>query len=268
MSDLAELRHAVERRIRSYGERAIVAHSGGVDSSVVVALAARALGRPEVTAVTALSPSYPEGELEQARAVAEDLGVAHRVVRTREVEREAYARNDELRCYHCKAELYATLRTISAKADGAVVLAGAIADDLDDVRPGLRAGERAGVRNPLLEERVRKDQVRALARDLGLRVADKPALACLSSRVRTGIRISPDLLRRIDAAEREVRALGFDVVRVRHEGERARIEVAPGEVERLERHPRLDSVLGAIRTMGWVDVVVDPAGHHASAISG
>ena len=138
-----EVRDAVEERIRSYGDRAIVAHSGGVDSSLVLALAARALRAGSVMAVTALSPSYAEGELEAARRVAADVGVAHRIVRTREVEREAYARNDEMRCYHCKAELYATLNAIAASADGAVVLAGAIADDLEDFRPGLWAGERA-----------------------------------------------------------------------------------------------------------------------------
>jgi uncharacterized protein len=258
----------VVRRIRSYGDRAIVAHSGGVDSSLVLALAVRALGPASVTAVTALSPSYPEGELEQARLVAADVGAAHRVVRTHEVEREAYARNDEMRCYHCKAELYGALRAIAASAEGAVVLAGAIADDLDDFRPGLWAGERAGIHNPLLEERVGKDVVRELALGLGLRVADKPALACLSSRVRTGLRITPDLLRRIDAAEREIRALGFDVVRVRHDGDRARIEVAPNQVDRLARHPHLDRALAAIRRLGWARVEIDPAGYRRAEAVG
>jgi uncharacterized protein len=252
---------AVERRIRSYGPRAIVAHSGGVDSSVVLALAARALGPEEVTAVTALSPSYPAGELEIARAVAADLGVEHRTIRTSEVEREAYARNDELRCYHCKAELYGRLGAIASAAGGSVVLAGAIADDLGEIRPGLWAGARAGIRNPLLEERVDKATVRRIARGLRLRVADKPALACLSSRVRTGIRITPDLLARIDAAEREVRALGFDLVRVRHEGDGARIEVEAGEVERLLAHPRLPDALGAIERLGWASVTVDVLGY-------
>lgn len=268
MTSPADLQEAVERRIRSYGDRAIVAHSGGVDSSLVLALAVRALGPASVTAVTALSPSFPEGELELAERVAADVGAEHRVVRTHEVEREAYARNDEMRCYHCKAELYATLRAIAARADGVVVLAGAIADDLDDFRPGLWAGERAGVRNPLLEEGVGKDIVRELARGLRLRVADKPALACLSSRVRTGLRITPDLLRRIDAAELEIRALGFDVVRVRHEGDRARIEVTPDEVDRLERHPQLDHALAEIRNLGWLKVEVDPAGYRRADVMG
>lgn len=251
----------LEARIRGYGPRAVVAFSGGVDSSVVLALAARALGPGAVEAVTALSPSYPSGELELARRTAAAIGVVHRTVRTREVEREAYARNDEQRCFHCKAELYGVLGRIAREADGAVVLAGANADDLGDVRPGLRAGELAGVRNPLLEEGVGKPAVRAIARVLGLEVAEKPALACLSSRVRTGLRITPELLARIDRAERVVRGLGFELVRVRHRGELATIEVAPAEVGRLLTHPGLAGALAEIRALGWREVRVDPDGY-------
>jgi uncharacterized protein len=255
-------REAVKRRIRSYAPRAVVAFSGGVDSSVVVALAASALGRSEVTAVTAVSPSYPAGELEDASRVAAEIGVAHRAIGTREVEREAYARNDEMRCYHCKAELYATLSMIAARpVDGVVVLAGANADDLDDFRPGLWAGDRAGIRNPLLEERVGKRAVREIARALDLRVAEKPALACLSSRVARGIRITPELLARIDAAERIVRGLGFDLVRVRHRSSVASIEVRPEEVHRLRTHPELEPALVRIRALGWSTVEVDPSGY-------
>ena len=257
-----EVREAIEHRIGSYGRVAVVAFSGGVDSSVVTALAAEALTPRRVTAVTAVSPSYPAGELEGAASVASDIGVEHRVVRTHEVDREAYATNDELRCYHCKAELYATLSTIARDAgDETTVLAGANADDLDDFRPGLWAGERAGIRNPLLEEHVRKPTVREIARALGLRVAEKPALACLSSRVAQGIRITPELLARIDAAERIVRALGFDLVRVRHHGVSAAIEVRPEDGDRLRDHPHLDATLGRIRALGWADVAVDPLGY-------
>jgi uncharacterized protein len=253
---------ALDARIRDYGDRAVVAFSGGVDSSVVLALAARALGTADVLAVTAVSPSYPAGELRAAARVAADLGVPHRVVRTHEVEREAYARNDALRCYQCKAELYATLsRVVSSATAGAVVLAGANADDLADVRPGLWAGERAGVRNPLLEEGVGKDAVRAIARTLGLAVADKPALACLSSRVEPGIRVTPEVLRRIDRAEGIVRALGFEIVRVRHRGDAATVEVDGGSVERLREHPRLRSALEEIRALGWPRVEIEPEGY-------
>ncbi len=266
MRSASATRASLERRIGSYGERAMVAFSGGVDSSLVVALAARALGEHAVTAVTAISPSYPAGELELARRTASDLGVAHRTVRTREIEREAYARNDEMRCYHCKAELYAVLAGVASSAGpGVAVLAGANADDLDEFRPGLWAGERAGIRNPLLEERVGKAVVREIARELGLRVSGKPALACLSSRVALGIRITPELLERIDAAEREVRGLGFELVRVRHHDNAATIEVEPDEVERLRGHPNLDATLAAIRALGWASVEVDPDGYRSGS---
>lgn len=267
MRSVAEARDALEWRIGSYGGRALVAFSGGVDSSLVVALAARALGRASVTAVTAVSPSYPAGELALAARTAVELGVEHRSVETREVEREAYARNDEMRCYHCKAELYSVLGSVASIAGAStIVLAGANADDLDDFRPGLWAGERAGIRNPLLEERVGKALVRELARDVGLRVSEKPALACLSSRVQLGVRITPDLLSRIDAAEREVRRLGFELVRVRHRGDAAWIEVAPDEVRTLRDHDGLDGALDAIRALGWRRVEVDPAGYRTAAI--
>ena len=252
----------LEDRIRGYGERALVAFSGGVDSSVVLALAARALGPAKVEAVTAISPSYPLGELRVAAETASELGVAHRSVETHEVEREAYARNDELRCYHCKAELYAVLGQIARSAvPDTAVLAGANADDLDEFRPGIWAGERAGIRNPLLECAVGKSAVREIARTLGLRVTEKPALACLSSRVELGIRVTPELLARIDEAERIVRALGFDVVRVRHRGRVATIEVPPAEVDRILEHPALGDVVGAIAALGWDHVRVDPAGY-------
>src|SRR5207244_9222872 len=189
------------------------------------------------------------------------LAVAHTVVETREVERESYARNDVMRCYHCKAELYGVLRRIAAEARGSVVLAGANADDQRDVRPGLMAAEQQGVRNPLLEEGVGKADVRALAAHLGLNVAGKPALACLSSRVAFGVRITPDLLARIDRAEQAVRSLGFDQVRVRHFGERAAIEVGADHIGRLVRHPGLPSLIDAIRALGWTEVEVDPIGY-------
>jgi len=257
------------RTITGYGARRIlVAFSGGVDSSVVLAVAAGALGPAAVTAVTAVSPSYPAGELEPARAVARSLGVPHRTIRTEEVEREAYARNDAMRCFHCKTELYSVLgRLARTSEEGTVVLAGANADDLSDLRPGLLAAERHGVRNPLLERDIGKVAVRAIARSLGLPVAEKPALACLSSRVAFGIRITPGLLARIDEAERAVRALGFDPVRVRHRGEEATVEVAPDQVDLLLADPHLEDLLGRLRGLGWTTVSVDPVGYRHGSLN-
>lgn len=260
----------LERSISAYGaKRAFVAFSGGVDSATVLALAARALGSGAVSAVTAISPSYPMGELEHARTVAASLGVRHRTIATREVERDAYARNDAMRCYHCKTELYATLAKVASLGTTAeaVVLAGANADDLADFRPGLRAAEQRGVRNPLLEEGIGKALVRAVAARLGLAVAEKPALACLSSRVRYGIRITPELLARIDRAEQAVRRLGFDEVRVRHLGDEASIEVSPGEVGRLAARSDLPELLRRLRDLGWAHVRIDPDGYRMGSLN-
>jgi uncharacterized protein len=252
----------LESRIAGYARsRAVVAFSGGVDSGVVTALAARTLGAANVVAITAISPSLPAGELDVARETAAALSVSHRVVKTREVDREAYARNDAMRCYHCKAELYGVLRRVAAEGGGSVLLAGANADDRLDVRPGLLAAEQQGVRNPLLEEGVGKARVRAIATHLGLAVADKPALACLSSRVAFGVRITPPLLARIDRAEQAVRALGFEAVRVRHFGDRASVEVAPEEVGRLLEDPSLPGLIEALRALGWRQVEVERTGY-------
>jgi uncharacterized protein len=260
----------LEGSIGSYGaRRAVVAYSGGVDSTVVVAVAARSLGAKAVTAVTAVSPSYPAGELASAREVVATIGVEHRTVETHEVERDAYARNDAMRCFHCKTELYATLGKllVDHSQPGTVFLAGANADDAEDFRPGLEAARQRGVRNPLLEAGIGKSVVRAIAQRLGLTVADKPALACLSSRVAYGVRITPDLLARIDKAEQAVRALGFDIVRVRHLGESASIEVATEHLVRFRTHPRLPAVLDEIRSLGWHTVSVDPDGYRSGSLN-
>jgi pyridinium-3,5-biscarboxylic acid mononucleotide sulfurtransferase len=261
---------ALESAIGSYGgRRAVVAFSGGVDSTVVTALAARSLGPGAVTAVTAVSPSYPAGELEAAQEVAASLAVEHRTVRTYEVDRDAYARNDAMRCFHCKTELYATIGKLVSdlSGNGTVVLAGANADDAQDFRPGLDAARQRGVRNPLLELGVGKSAVRAIAGRLGLAVADKPALACLSSRVAYGIRITPDLLSRIDRAEQAVRGLGFDTVRVRHLGQTATIEVAGGDVALLRSHPGFATLVDELRRLGWPDVKVDPDGYRPGSLN-
>jgi pyridinium-3,5-biscarboxylic acid mononucleotide sulfurtransferase len=259
----------VESRIKEYvAPRATVAFSGGVDSSVVLALAARALGRRSVTAVTAISPSYPTGELESAAEVARGVGVSFRTIHTEEVDREAYARNDGMRCFHCKTELYSMLARLAAAADGnRVVMAGANADDTEDFRPGLLAAEQFGVRNPLLEVGVGKTDVRDMARSLGLPTADKPALACLSSRVAFGIRISPVLLGRIDRAEQIIRSLGFNQVRVRHLGEAASVEVPAEQVRRLHGHRDWPSVVGRLRGLGWRDVQIDPVGYRQGSLN-
>jgi uncharacterized protein len=227
---------------------AIVAFSGGVDSSLVAALAVRALGE-RALAVTAVSPALATGELDGARGVAAAVGIAHRTITTDELARPEYRRNDRFRCYHCKTELYDRLAALAAAEGYGAVLSGANADDAGDWRPGLRAATEHGVRHPLLEAGVGKAEVRALARRLEVPSAEKPASPCLASRLPYGTSVTPEALAQVDRAESAVRALGFHVLRVRHFGRLGRVEVAADELPRaLASAP---AVLGAVRTAGY-----------------
>ena len=228
--DLERLQCDLERRLAGL-ESALVAFSGGVDSSLVAALAARALGR-RALAVTAVSPALAHGELEGARSVASTIGIPHEVITTDELAREAYRRNDRQRCFHCKTELYDRLAQIAAERGYAAVLSGANADDQADWRPGLRAAADHGVIHPLLEAEVTKSQVRELAARLVIPSAHKPASPCLASRIPYGTPVDPETLAQIDRAERGVRALGYGVLRVRHHGDLGRVELGAEELER------------------------------------
>jgi uncharacterized protein len=227
----------------------VVAFSGGVDSSVVAALAHRALG-DRALAVTAVSPSVAEGELEGARRVAEYIGIAHEVIRTNEMARDGYRANGRDRCYFCKTELY---DVIQARYPGCVVLSGANADDQGDWRPGLKAAAEHGVVHPLYD--VTKAQVREIARELGLPSAEKPATPCLASRIPYGTAVDPATLRRIDRAERNVRALGFPILRVRHHGIMGRLEVAEADLDRAIDNE--DEIVAAIKQAGYEHAVID-----------
>jgi pyridinium-3,5-biscarboxylic acid mononucleotide sulfurtransferase len=233
----------LERRVEALGS-AIIAFSGGVDSSLVAAVAVRALGDRAI-AVTAVSPALAAGELSGARGVAEAIGIAHRTITSDELARPEYRRNDRFRCYHCKTELYERLLAL-ADADGyGAVLSGANADDVGDWRPGLQAAAEHGVRHPLLEAGVGKQQVRALARALGIPSAEKPASPCLASRLPYGTQVTPEALARIDRAEQGVRSLGFREFRVRHHGLLGRVEVGADELDRAlaDAGPVMEAVL-------------------------
>src|SRR4051812_2169329 len=244
----AALLGALEARIAPLGS-AVVAFSGGVDSSLVAALAYRALG-DRALAATAVSPSVAAGELDGARRVAAHIGIAHEVVYTNELARPGYRANGRDRCYFCKTELYDVL---AARYPGVTLLSGANADDHGDWRPGLKAAAEHGVVHPLHD--VTKAQVRELAELLKLPSANKPATPCLASRIPYGTAVDPETLAQIDRAERAVRALGFPVLRVRHHGILGRLEVAADDLDRALANER--SIVAVIKAAGYAHATID-----------
>ena len=243
----------LEARIGSLGS-CVVAFSGGVDSSLVAALAVRALGA-RALAVTAVSPALATGELDGARDVARAIGIRHETITTAELEREGYRANGRDRCYHCKTELYDQLVAVAERRGFAAVLSGANADDMGDWRPGLTAAAEHGVLHPLLEAGVGKEEVRQLARELGVPSAEKPASPCLASRIPYGTAVDPVVLAQIDRAEVAVKALGYPVLRVRHYGALGRVELEADDLGALTSDRR-EEIVTAVLGAGYADVEI------------
>jgi uncharacterized protein len=257
---LAEL----EATVSPHGS-ALVAFSGGVDSSLVLAVAARALPRHRVLAVTSNNETYLPSELDLARSFVRSLGVEHLVVNTRELDDPNYAKNPTNRCYFCKSTLYSDLARIAAERGYACIVDGANADDEGDYRPGRKAARELGVVSPLSLSGVTKEEVRGLARHLGLPTWDKPALACLSSRFPYGQEITPQKLAQVAQAEEFLRSRGYRQVRVRHHGEIARLEIGPEELERaFAEREDLDA---ALKGAGFLYVALDLAGYRSGSLN-
>jgi len=208
----------------------VVAFSGGVDSTLLLKIAFDVLG-DRCIAASGLSATYEQEEMDEARALAAEIGVPYHLVETMELSDPRYADNTHQRCFFCKQELYGKLRAFADERGYAHVIDGSNADDLDDFRPGLRAARDLGVRSPLQEVGLTKREIRELSAAFGLRTADKPAVACLSSRFAYGDPITVEKLKQVAGAESELRKLGFRGFRLRHHGETARLEMAGGAIE-------------------------------------
>lgn len=243
----------------------LVAYSGGVDSALVMAVAHEQLGERALACI-GISPSYPTREMRDAVKLAEELRVPYRTVNTEEYLDPNYAANPANRCYFCKSELHDQLKAIVQDEGWHWVLDGTNASDLGDHRPGIDAARERNVRSPLVEAAITKADVRAIARHLGLPVWDKPAMACLSSRVPHGTAITPELLRQIEAAEDVLVDLGFPQFRVRHHGEIARIEIPVEDFPAaVDRHM---AIVNGVKAAGYRFVTLDLAGFRSGSLNG
>jgi uncharacterized protein len=244
----------------------IVAFSGGTDSAYLAHAATAALGS-RALAVTADSPSYPRTHRELALQVAREFRIAHEIITTGEVARPEYRANPANRCYFCKHELYAHLTALAGARGFSAVVDGTNADDRGDYRPGRQAAREFGVRSPLDEADLTKDEIRLLSRAAGLPTWDVPASACLSSRIPYGSEVTEAKLRMIEAAEDVVRDLGFRVFRVRHHDTIARLEIARDEMPRALQPAVADRLVAAIKAVGYHHVTLDLQGYRLGSLN-
>ena len=265
MTDVTRLIDALQRNVAAY-ESAAVAFSGGVDSTLVLKIASDVLG-DRVLAVTGDSASVAPAELAHAQELAAELGVRLRLAPTYELDVPAYAANPDNRCFHCKTELYGVCRQVADAEGLAVILDGTNGDDGSEWRPGLAAGDQAGVRAPLRECGLSKQDVRKVARQLGLSNWDKPALACLASRLPYGTRVTAERLAAVDTVEQHLRSMGFVDVRARHHGLAVHLEVDPARVHELQRRENDSALLSVVSDAGFQHMVITPEGYRRGRLN-
>lgn len=265
--DLDEARRRLAAVFSDLEPGGVIALSGGADSALVLTLAAEIWGTTRVLAVTSSSASIPPEELDVAARIARRAGVEHVILEGRELEVEAFQANASDRCFHCREHLFSRLQTLARERGLPHVLDGANADDLDDHRPGMRAAREHGVTSPLLLAGLTKPWIRELSKALGLETWDKPAQPCLSSRIPYGTRVTLEALGRVGRAERALRDLGFDVVRVRDHDPVGRVEIPAEAFSALLEDGTRQRVLDAVKDAGFQYVALDLAGFRSGSLN-
>jgi uncharacterized protein len=246
-------------------EHIAVAYSGGVDSTFVLKVAADCLPAGKLAALTAVSPSLPDSELQEAKQIARQLGVKHVLIDSHEIENPGYLKNSPNRCFFCKSEVYDLFLAYAREQDYRWLVDGTNADDVGDHRPGRQAARARGVRSPLQEVGLNKAEIRQLAREMGLPNWDKPAAACLASRIPYGTRIDVALLAQVERAEDALKRLGFGQLRVRHHGDIARLELEP---EALERALALrERIAQELKALGYRYITLDLEGFRSGSLN-
>src|SRR5579864_3304246 len=263
--DLSAKQRLLEDSLRSLG-RTLVAYSGGVDSAYLVWVANKVLGH-DVLAVIADSPSLARTQLQDALAFAQEHGIAVQVIQTGEMDRPEYVRNDRQRCFHCKDELFQVMEAFAAKHGFQSIAYGVNVDDQSDFRPGQAAARQHKVAAPLLQAGLTKADIRELARAAGLRVWEKPASACLSSRIEYGRPVTLEALSAVEQGEDALRALGFRQCRVRHHGEIARIEIAKDELDRALTAAMFAEFTRIFKGLGFTFVALDTEGFRSGSMN-
>jgi uncharacterized protein len=258
--------HRLQTRLREL-DRIVVAFSGGVDSTFLLAAARDVLGPDRVLAVTAESQIHPAGEIGDTMRLARTVGVRHLIVESEDLQEEEFLANPPDRCYLCKKRVFASLKALAAENGFTTVVDGTNADDAGDYRPGRKALKELGIVSPLQEAGLSKREIRALSKKWGLPTWNRPALACLATRIPYGTRITPELLKRIDAGETALRRIGFVQVRVRDHGDLVRIEIAPAEMNKVRKPGMFPKIVRRFKAVGYRYVTLDLEGYRTGSLN-
>ncbi|MCP2605279.1 ATP-dependent sacrificial sulfur transferase LarE [Candidatus Aminicenantes bacterium AH-873-B07] len=244
----------------------LIAYSGGVDSSFLLKVAKEVLG-DNVLAVTACSETYPAEEVEEAKKIAQEIGAKHIIIKTEELKNPKFSDNPPERCYYCKIELFSKLKEIAQKEKIKFIADGSNYDDLRDFRPGMKAANEFGVRSPLKEAKLTKQDIRHLSKKIGLKTWDKPQLACLASRFPPYTKINAEDLNRIAMAEKFLRDIGFKQVRVRHHYPIARLEFSPEDFAIILNSQKRELIIKKLKELGYLYITLDLEGYRAGSLN-